>query len=704
MKSIAKSLEKLYQSSFLKLLFLTLLIVCIYYPGKNGPFLADDYPNIIDNPGIQIHHLTAEELSSAWSANRSGPLSRPIASLSFALNYYFAGQQIDPVHFKLTNVAIHILNSFLVFFISQLLFSIFPKQYPAQKLAFICALIWALHPLQLTAVLYVVQRMTSLSCFFMLSGFLIYLKARIQIEKPSRVALMYAGCLFGTLLGGLAKENALLLPFLMFATEITLLRAVPVGTARNKLYSFYALTAIIPAILAFGYLVTHQEFFLGGYVNRDFTFAERLMTQARVLLYYLGLLVYPDNTQLSWSHDDFALSRALFDPVNTLPAILGVVLLLSVAIVNSARNKAPFLNFAIAWFFIAQSMESSIIALEMVYEHRNYVPSIGIIIGLVALIHPLTAKLEKKALINVLYATLIISLGLATYTRAAIWSERDSFVHFEVRNHPLSVRSQSFYAKNVELNHGPDTDVYEHYRIAAQLDEHEISALIEMFIVLGRIKLNADTQNAADNLPSQYDSPSLFKADYLQSLSSSLNQVAVPLPNRYDDRLALKADYLQSLSLLLDKEIVRRLTYKSNGLRTAISLRIAATCLLKAKPECIAIAPNILGWTDAVLTQPGFPEMSLIYTIREKIYFYQGDLERALNAINMAIKLAPNQYYYYAEKAALHTQLNQWDQAEAILDDAATRLHLSGFDIRELNNLRQLVKQKIPASSFNITQ
>lgn len=692
------------KSTLVKLAFLIIMVAVIYYPGRNGPFLADDYPNIIDNPGIQIKHLTTEDLSSAWNANRSGLLSRPLASLSFALNYYFSGQQIVPAHFKLTNVGIHVINSILIFFISQLLFSIFPNRYPAQRLAFICALIWAVHPLQLTAVLYVVQRMTSLSCFFMLSGFLIFLKARLQLEKPGRVALMYAGCLVGTLLGGLAKENALLLPYLMLATEITLLRAVPVGTARNKLYAFYTLTAILPAILAFGYLVTHQEFILGGYANRDFTLIERLMTQARALLYYLGLLFYPDNTQLGWTHDDFTLSRSLFDPVNTLPAILGVLLLLSVAIVNSVRNKTPFLSFAIAWFFVAQSMESSVIPLELVYEHRNYVPSIGIIIGLVALTYPLTAKLEKKALVNALYATLIISLGLATYTRAAIWSGRDSFVHFEVRNHPLSVRSQSFYAKNIELNHGPDTDIYEHYRIAAQLDEHEISALIEMYIALGRIKLNVDTQNEADNLTSQYDSPSGFKTDYLQSLSSSLNEVAVPPPSRYDDRIVLKADYLQSLSLLLDQEIVRRLTHKSNGLRTAISLRIAATCLLKAKPECIAIAPNILGWTDVVLTQQGFPELSLIYTIREKIYFYQGDLERALNAINLAIQLTPNEYYYYAEKAALHTQLNQWDQAEAILDEAAARLHLSGFDLRELNNLKQMVQQKKPASSFEITQ
>ncbi|WP_020157864.1 tetratricopeptide repeat protein [Methylobacter marinus] len=665
-------------ATWTSLLALTLLIFCIYYPGKSGPFLADDYPNIIENAGIQIHNLTAAELSSAWSANRSGFLGRHIPSLSFALNYLFAGQQFDPVHFKLTNIVFHIINSLLVFFISRILFSISSTQYPAQKLAYICALIWAVHPLHLTSVLYVVQRMTSLACLFMLGGFLIFLKGRIQIKKPGSITLMYAGCLFGISLGGLSKENALLLPYLMLITEITLLRKVPASTARNKLYFFYCVTAIIPAIIAIGYMTSHPQIFMNGYINREFTLVERLMTQARALLYYLGLLFYPDNTQLSLSHDDFTVSRSLFDPLTTFPAILFIVILLTVAIVNCIRNKAPFYSFAVLWFFTAQSMESTIFPLEMIYEHRNYVPSIGIIIGTIALIHPLYAKLEKKALLNLLYGIMIISLAFASFTRSVIWSGFNSYVHFEVRNHPLSVRAHSTYAKNIEVHNGPITEVYEHHRIAAQLDEHEVSELIEMFFNLQQLVL-------------------------IPNVLSEETQIS--LPEHYDEKLILNTYYVQAIKALIHKEIIRRLTHKSNPLHTAISLRIAATCLLNARPDCINSATNILEWTDAVLVHPDFPEMSLIYTIRAKIFFYLGDLEKALADISMAIQLAPNEMYYYAEKANLHTLLNQFGQAEEVINDAiAHHGRFSGFDMKQLNiSIKMLEDRKAEVEKASVT-
>ncbi|MFA5984929.1 MAG: hypothetical protein WC782_13010 [Methylococcaceae bacterium] len=664
-------LIKQHPSVSLILLLVTLftLISLIYYPGITGGLMADDFPNIADNNGIQIEQLSLDNLSSAWSANSSGLLKRPISSLSFALNYYFSGQQINPAHFKLTNIGIHIINSFLVFFISRLLFAATSKHFPAQKLGFICALIWAVHPLQLTSVLYIVQRMNSLSFMFMLAGFLVFLKARLQFEKPGQLLLMLAGCLFGTLFAAFSKENGVLLPFLILVTEITLLRNVPIQNPRNrnKLYSFYTITAIIPALIAVSYLLTHSSFFLNGYNYRDFSFTERLATEARALFYYLGLLFYPDHSQLALYHDDYSVSRSLFNPVSTLPAILGVLGLLIIAAVCIIRKQLPYLSFAIAWFFVAHSMESSIFPLEIMFEHRNYVPSFGIIFGLVGLIYPLTRHINKPILVNLLYASIVLGLSLATFSRASIWSSSSSIAYFEMRNHPMSVRAQSTYAKSIELKNGPDSEIYQHYLKAAQLDLQEISPLTEMFIILNRIILDQASLTPASNfaLPSSYTAP-----------------------------LVENKTYLLALSELLNKEILRRIKTKSNPLRTVISLRVVTNCLLNNFKDCRDAAPNLLAWTEAALQKPDFPDKGTISIIRAKTLFYQGKLEEAYKNVDLAIQYSPNEFYFYAEKAYFHIVTKEFDKAEQVLDDVAATHNLLGTDLREISKLKGLIQHK----------
>lgn len=657
---------KLYQSSGLRLLLLAISVLAIYFPGRAGPFLADDYPNIIDNNGVLLEHLSFQELASAWSSNTSGPLKRPLASLSFALNYYFAGQHFNPLAFKLTNVGIHVINSILVFFISQLLLAIAAPRYPAQKLAFLSALIWALHPLQLTSVLYVVQRMSSMASLFMLGGFLMFLKGRLQCNKPGGMALMIAGCLSGTILGALSKENALLLPVLIFVCEITLLPTIPWGTARNRVYAYYAVTVMIPMLLGVGFLLGHPEHVLGGYLTRDFTLAERLMTQARVLFYYLGLLLYPDNTQLSLAHDDFALSKGLLQPVSTLLSIAGVFALIALAITNVFRKKTPFLNFAILWFFVGQSMESSIFALELIYEHRNYLPSIGVAIFVVVVLHELLATRISNGLLNTLYACIVISLGLATHTRAAIWSNLDSFSYFEVRNHPKSVRANSAYANSLELKQGPNAETYQHYLIASQLNTFEVSTLIEMFNELNRLMYFHD---------------------------AAQDQQDIALPSRYDDPLVMNSQYMQTLKSLVHQEIVRRASDKSHPLRTMDSIRTAATCLINGDYECKTIAANVLEWIDATLMQQNF-DKPVMHLIKAKVYFNQGQTDQAFAALDKALELSPDRMYFYAEKAYLFITLDQFDKAEQVIRQAESRGVATGFDMKEFKKLRDVMAIK----------
>lgn len=654
--------RKIWQSDWVKLIAISLLIILVYLPGRMGPFIADDYPNILQNKGVLLTHLNLSELISTWSSNASGVFKRPLANVSFALNFYFAGQYFDPIAFKLTNVAIHVVNSILVFFLSRLLFTATAQNYPAQKLALLSALIWGLHPLQLTSVLYVVQRMNSLSCFFMLTGFLIFLKGRLQLEKPFSIVLMLVGCLAGTGLGVLAKENALLLPLLMFVSEVTLLPSIPNDAFRVRVQVFYALAVVLPVFAAMVYLVSHPEYVLGGYATRNFTFIERVMTQSRVLFYYLSLLFYPDNTQLSFDHDDFSLSKGLFQPINTLYSVIGISCLLALSVFNCLRKKTPFLTFGILWFLIGQSMESSIFALELIYEHRNYLPSIGLVIATVALTYNIFSKLISEQLLNLLFAVVVFSLGLATFTRASIWSSLDALSYFEVRNHPTSIRANSLYAHSLEVKLGPNPESYRYYLLAAQGNELEVATLVQVYTELNKLLYFHDAKN---------------------------DQPGIAMPKRYDDSLVLDSRYMQALKSLVHQEVVARIANKAYSVRTLVTLRLMTSCLLNAEYQCKNISGDVMEWVDAALAQPDFSDRLVLYIIKAKIYFFQGHIEEAFANVDKAIALAPDRMYFYSEKADLFIHLKQYDKAEQVIKTAEARGVANGFDKQEFGTLRQ---------------
>ncbi|MDT4290617.1 hypothetical protein RO575_13710 [Methylomonas sp. MO1] len=653
----------LFWSTGLILLVLAMAVIAIYNPGKAGPFLADDYPNIVDNSGVLLKHFNSQELSAAWSANTSGPFKRPLASLSFAFNYYFSGQQFSPTAFKLTNIGLHIINSFLVFFLSRLLFKAVSPAFPSRKLAFLSAAIWALHPLQLTSVLYVVQRMNSMSCLFMLSGFLLFLKGRFQADKPIGIILMLSGCALGTVLGVLSKENALLLPALIFIAELTLLPTIP-SAARNKVYGYYAVSTILPVLLGVAYLIINPQYLLNSYLIRDFSITERVMTEARVLFYYLGLIIYPDATQLSLAHDDFPLSTDLFQPFNTVLAIGGVVGLIAVALYNCHRKRLAFLNFAILWFFVGHVMESSVFALELVYEHRNYLPSIGIVIGFVALLYQWLAGKISNGLLNVLYACITISLAFATYTRSAVWSNANSFSYFEMRNHPASLRATSAYAKVLELKYGANEESYRYFLIASQLDTFEMSTLVDVFIELNSLldlyHFNPDSQD-------------------------------VPLPKYYDDPLILNKKYMQALKKLVHQEILRRIANRTYTLRTMTTIRTAANCVLNENPMCINMAPDVLEWVDGTLNQADFADKPMMHIIKAKLNFFQGRLDKAWEGVDQAIAMSPDRMYFYAEKAHLYLVLKKFDMAEQVMREAESRGVANGADRKEFQKLRDII-------------
>jgi tetratricopeptide (TPR) repeat protein len=418
----------------------------VYKPGLYGDFVFDDANSIALNEQIRIKNLSSDQLVQAALSSHSGPLKRSVSMVSFALNYYATG--INPYYFKLTNLLVHVLNGMSLFLLSALLLSAFQKNYdvkisPTQRwwISLIVAAAWLLHPLALTSVLYVVQRMNSLAALFTIWGLIGYVWARLRLNDGKRgVLLLFLSFSCFGLLASFSKENGLLLPLYLLVIEFTLF-GFRTSTAhlRYFLVVFFMLVVALPIVAIGIYGFIHPEFFLGGYHLRDFSLTERLLTEARALWFYIKLILLPNNSQLGLFHDDIAVSAGLLQPITTLFALLA---LLGVAIFGVAiRKRLPILSFGILFFLTGHAMESTIFPLELVHEHRNYLPMYGILFAL--LYGLMTAEKFISSLpIRGALATMFIGLlAFSTGVRATYWGNSVELAEMEVRHHPDSARS-----------------------------------------------------------------------------------------------------------------------------------------------------------------------------------------------------------------------------------------------------------------------
>jgi hypothetical protein len=422
----------------LSLVAVLLALVAVYQPGLSGGFVLDDLPNIVDNPQTDLRQLSPELVLRSLFSSDSGPLGRPLSMFSFALERYFSG--LNPFSFKLTNLIIHLINTLLVFFLTRGLLRRFRARYPqtagmhirVSTLALLITAAWALTPINLTAVLYVVQRMESLATLFMLAGLLAYLHGRSRMEQGEQRAgrlWVVGGLTLGTGLGVLAKESAIMLPLYALLTEWMLFGFGKKNSpARRFLTWLYCILLLLPGVI--GLLLFLPNIFDGSaYANRPFGLSERLWTESRVIWHYLWWTMAPSIDQLSLFHDAFPLSRGPLHPWTTLLSALGLGGLLISALL--LRKRSPLVAFGILWFFVMHLLVSTVLPLEPVYEHRNYMATLGVFIGLFGGIfyHANTVILRRASVI--VAGVLIIAHGALTFLRAQEWSNPIRLAQFE---------------------------------------------------------------------------------------------------------------------------------------------------------------------------------------------------------------------------------------------------------------------------------
>ena len=408
-------------------------VIFAYTAALPGPFVFDDESNITENRHLRIHSLGWDELYAA--AFKSPIANRPVANLSLALNYYFNGYNV--VGYRFVNILIHIFNGFLLYGLAKVTFRTpaMAGHIQASGLAAaFAALVWLVHPLHTQSVAYIVQRMTSLAVMFYLLALLCYVKARLDLSGGRR-AWLWAGCGLAGLLALGSKEIAATLPAFVLLYEWYFFQKLDASWLRRWLPGI-VVACLLMGIISLVFLGIRNpiEQIFSRYAGGEFAAWQRLLTQLRVVCVYISLLIWPHPSRLNLDYD-FPASASLLEPPTTLAGFLIIAGLLFLAVRLAKRE--PLASFSILWFFGNLAIESSVIPLETVFEHRTYLPSVMPAIAAVALLFRLV---RPKWVAVGLLSVAAVGGALWTHQRNQVWSDAVTLWRDCVQKSPLKAR------------------------------------------------------------------------------------------------------------------------------------------------------------------------------------------------------------------------------------------------------------------------
>lgn len=410
--------------------FLLIALVFLLYSNTfHSPWILDDLHNIVNNPRIQITSLSLPSLKDAlFSGGDSERLYRPLSCVSFALNAYFSEKNVFGYH--LFNIGLHAINTIALLWLMIHVFTT-----PALKriidrekhfIIILATLLWAINPIQIQAVTYIVQRMAMLCAFFSILAFVFFIKARTADLRWKQFAFALC-CGLAILCALFSKENGLIVLPLLLVLEFFLFQN---GNIKNILSPtfFICLTAIIVISVLFFFYSTSLENLQNLYAKRSFTPYERLLTQPKVLLFYLSLIFYPLPQRFSLEHE-VLISTGIFSPPLT---IFYLTVIIAAFFFCAFYRKIPILIRMAGLFFItAHIVESSFLPLEMIFEHRNYLPSVFLFLPLAAGFYRLISHYDShnkllSGLLTAFVISLIFLISIATYTRNFDWRSGES--------------------------------------------------------------------------------------------------------------------------------------------------------------------------------------------------------------------------------------------------------------------------------------
>ncbi len=486
------------------LVIISVLGALIYSNTLTASFQFDDKLNIVDNPLIR-------DIGNLWPPEGA----RWFGFLTFALNYMAGG--LNPVGYHLVNTGIHIFTALSVYFF--VLLTLRTPYFSGRKgalisdgwLAFACALLFVTHPVQTQAVTYIVQRFASLAALFFMLSLDFYILARLIVKNRDSTApphrlwshraaiLLYFIAGLSALVSLKIKENAYTLPIVAVMYEAMFISGLSrlLTTFRKHWRIVVFLSGLVLAFFVF-VITTHD---LPGLFEKfkdtnEITRHDYLVTQFRVIVTYIRLLFFPVNQTIDHHYKVYS---NVFEPA-VIASLVAIALLVCSAwyllkVSRGARSYLRLVSFGILWFFVTLSIESSIIPLiDVMFEHRLYLPSVGAIIAVTAaFVHALektalTRRHLRKAAACILAIT-VIALSYAAYARNKVWKEELTLWSDAIVKKPLNPRGYNM----VGIYYLENSRIYEaiyYFRKALDVDSSYAEARSNLgtaYIQTGRI-------------------------------------------------------------------------------------------------------------------------------------------------------------------------------------------------------------------------
>ena len=428
MKSTQTSEIIPHSNEWILLFLLSVFTFLLYSNTLHGEFLLDDLRLIPRNPQIQLTKLSLNNLLKVAST------TRPVAMVSFAINYYFHQYSVTGYH--IINILIHIFSGIALYFFIKITLALqsSTSSYRAGKyLPYIAVLIWLVNPLHTQSVSYIIQRMNSLSALFYICSMLCYAKARLAAKILPKIILFFLCACCGFLALG-TKENAAMLPFFIILYEWFFFQNCAWKWAKKIL--LYSAVVLIGAVVFF-YLYSNilpTGIIKKGYEPYSFTVGQRLLTESRVIILYLGLLFFPHPSRLNLDYD-FSVSTSLIHPPTTIAAI--IIILLFIITAGYASRKFPFPAYCVLWFFGNLIIESSFIPLDLVFEHRTYLPSMLLIPGVIVILDRGCRNMKLKTAMVIIT---VVCCSIWTVERNQVWSSTLNMMVDSAEKSPAKAR------------------------------------------------------------------------------------------------------------------------------------------------------------------------------------------------------------------------------------------------------------------------
>lgn len=553
------------RNHYASVILLLILVLCIvvYWSGLKGDFLFDDYPNL-EALGTYGTIDDLDKVRAFISSGFSGPTGRPISLASFLIDANT--WPTYPYPFKYTNLMIHLLNGLLLCWATLLLLKSYDyKEQKALWVAILTMALWLLHPYMVSTTLYIVQRMAQLTTLFSLVGIISYFKARQALK--TRPIIAYTGMTIAigaaTVLATYSKENGALLPLLILIIEFC-----NPSQQHKPIWQWRAVCLWVPSLALLFLLSRNITFAENPWPNRNFNMVERLFSEARIVSEYLYNLIIPQIELRGLYQDGYTISKGWLKPITTLWSILFLSGLFISAFV--VRRKYPLFSLSILFFFTAHLIESTVIGLELYFEHRNYLAALFLFLPIASGLYILHEKINPKLVILIIFA-IISMLSFFTYERAKLWSNNDELQLYWAKNSPNSSRAQNAIA-SILMNQGRVIEANQFLEQA--LKRMPDSSLLNLQLLLQKVYTHAATEqdfsNTAKRLATQP-----FDGQAVQALRVLTEYVSNNQQKQY-------ADFSLMLIQAMD----------SNPLYSQFSVYNRVSPYLKAKIYLIKQQPN----------------------------------------------------------------------------------------------------------------